>query len=288
MKLKPCLTAVALLAVTIFATNAAAQSDPDFVDGARWYGALGVGYHWPATVDSHSTGLAPDGRPYDWQWKTQSSVAVVARLGYRFTPHIRGEIETGYYNSSLLSVQAPGGTAGGVSIARPGEPYGLCSRTSPANGCIPAGGSPGSWTWMLAGMANVIYDVLPDQRLDPFIGAGVGIAHVEWAGDALTYRFSNVPGTISPANPAVQTLKDAGTLDRISQLAFQVLGGVSYRVAPKVHLDLTYYYYLTPNNLRWNPVNNTPGLAVGAGLRPGDFLGKFQDQSLIVACRYAF
>jgi OOP family OmpA-OmpF porin len=282
------LGAASLVAVMAVATNAAAQSGRDFTDGPRWYGALGVGFHWPKTVDSQSTGLAPDGRPYDWQWKTQSSVAVVARLGYRFTPHVRAEIESGYYNSSLLSVHAPGGTAGGVSLARPGEPYGLCSRTSVGPACIPAGGSPGSWTWMLAGMANVIYDVLPNQRLDPFIGAGVGIAHVEWAGDALTYRFSNVPGIISQTNPAVQTLKDAGTLDRPSQLAFQFLGGLSYRIAPRIHLDLTYYDYFTPNKLRWNPVNNTPGLAVGAGLRPGDFLGRFQDQSVIVGYRYAF
>jgi opacity protein-like surface antigen len=278
-----------LIASILFcATSAAAQSDEDFASSPRWYGAFGFGYHWPQTVNSVSTRPAPDGLPYDWRWKTKSDAAMAGSIGYRLTPHVRAEIQAGYYNSSLLSAHAPGGQSGGLSLARPGEPWGLCATASVAPNCSPAGRQPASWSWMLTGMANVIYDVAPDRRLDPFVGVGVGFAHVEWAGDSLTYRFSGVPGVISPTNPALQTLKDAGTLDRPSQLAFQALGGLSYRVAPRIHLDLTYYHYFTPEKLRWNPEYTTPGLSRSQGLQPGDFLGRFQDDSLIVGVRYAF
>lgn len=267
------------------ATAAAAQTDPDFADSPRWYGAFGVGFHSPDAVNSQSTGDAPDGRPYDWQWKTQFGAAMAGSIGYRATPHIRVELQTGYYNSALSSAHTPGGESGGVSIARPGEPYGLCSTASVAPACISPGHSGGNWTWMWTGMANVIYDIRPDRRIDPFIGVGAGVAHVEWPN---TWAFSNVPGTISATNPSSQTLKDAGTLARAGQFAVQALGGVSYRLSAKLRLDATYYDYLTPERLRWNPLNNTPGLPRGDGLQPGDFLGRFQDQSLIVGLRYAF
>lgn len=284
MKIFLAVTAAALLS----AASASAQDGQAFTDEHPWYVALDAGYHWPRTVNSHSTGLAPDGRPYDWRWKTASSWAMLAKVGYRLTRHMRLEAETGYFNSSLLSVHAPGGTNGGVSIERPGEPYGLCSPASVPPACIPAGATPNSLTWMWTGMANAIFDLAPGKRLDPFVGVGVGIAHVEWAGHALSYAFSNVPGTISASNPAIQTLKNAGTLDRVSQVAVQFLAGVSYPVRPRINLDMTYRQYLTPGSPRWNPENDTPGLPVGAGLRPGDFLGRFQDQSVTLGVRYAF
>lgn len=270
--------------VLFAAGSAAAQTDRDFADSPHWYVALGVGYHLPGTVDSHSTLPAPDGHPYDWRWQTANGGALVGSIGYRFTPHLRVELESGAYDSDLVSVHAPGGNDGGLSASRPGEPFGLCAATSILPKCV----RPSGWTYMWTGFTNLIYDIMPERSVQPFLGMGVGLAHFEWAAHSRTDEFSGVPGPISISNPAVQTLKNAGTLFQPSQLAIQFLGGVSYRLARDFRLDFTYYHYLTPGNLRWNPVNSTPGLAVGAGLRPGDFLGKFQDDSVIVSLRYAF
>jgi len=172
-----------------------------------------------------------------------------------------------------------------LSIQRPGEPYGLCATGSVPPNCISPAHGHGNWTWTLTGMANVIVDLTPDRRLDPFVGVGAGFAHLQWPN---TYAFSNVTGPITPTNPAAQTLKDAGTLNRTSQLAVQLIGGVSYALSRKTRVDLTYRHYFTPGLLRWNPLNNTPGIPPGSGLQPGDFQGRLQDDSMTAGLRYAF
>ena len=110
----------------------------------------------------------------------------------------------------------------------------------------------------------------------------MGLTHVEWAAHSRTDDFSGVPGVISSTNPALQTFKNAGTLDRPSQFSVQALAGLSYRVAPRLHLDLTYYHYLTAGLLRWNPENSTPGLPAGAGLRTGNFPGTISRRILMI------
>ena len=277
---------LAAAAATLAATDAFAESPPSFASQyLGWYVAADVGYHAPAAINSHSTGLAPDGRPYDWRWQAASDYAGFLRFGYRFTPHFRAELETSYENSSLKSVHEPGDFSGGSSTSRPGEPWGLCSVASAPGQCISPAKASNNWTWMWSGTANVIFDILPESRIDPFVGVGVGFSHVEWPS---TFKFSNVPGQISPDNPAVQTLKGAGTLNRTSQLSVVAIAGLSYRATSRVRVDLTYRDYFTPSDLDWDPANTTPGLPLKKGLRPGDFLGKFEDQSMTVGLRYAF
>jgi opacity protein-like surface antigen len=270
------------LSVVLGAWSAAAQT----TQGDRWYGALDLGYHWPGPINSHSTGDAPDGRPYDWRWRFNSDAAIAGRLGYRLTTHLRVEAEVGFQHTRVASVHAPGAESGGVSVSRPGEPYGLCAAPPVGGQCSPAGGINKDITAIYTGMANAIYDVSPDQSFDPFIGAGVGLAHIE---ALTTYWFSNVPGATGPGNPPLQRLKLAGTLTRPGEFAVQGLAGVSYRVSRRIHMDLTYRYYFTPGALRWNPLNATsPALAQNSGLRPGDFIGRFDDQSVTLGLRYDF
>ena len=272
-----------LAAAMLLAASSAVAQD---LDEPRWYGAFDLGHHWPGQIDSHSTQDAPDGKPYDWQWNFRDDWAVNGRIGYRFTRHLRVEGEFGFQHTDVTSVHAPGADVGGVSASRPGEPWGLCANPPVGGKCSPASGSNTDITAVYTGMANVIYDVMPDRRIEPFFGAGVGITHIEML---TTYWFSSVPGAITPQNPAVQSMKLAGTLTRPGEFAMQGLAGLSYRVAPRLHLDMTYRYAFTPGDLRWNPVNNTPpGLPQGSGLRPGDFLGRFSDQSLTAGLRYAF
>ena len=277
-----------IAAVLLTATSAAAQRAENFATDRHFYAGMSFGFHWPHKVDSTSVLPAPDGEPYHWEWRTQANFAVMGRIGYRFSPHFRLECESAYYHSRLLSVHAPGQSdANGMSVSRPGEPYGLCAEQSVLPNCIPVSGQRLNWTHMWTGFLNAIYDMAPRSRFNPFIGAGVGMAHIEWAAYTQKYLFSGV-GTVTANNPAVQQFWSAGTLFRPNQFAIQFLGGFSYPLTHHVTLDLTYYYYFTPFKLTWNPVNSTPGLPVGAGLRPDDFNGRFHDDSIMVGFRYAF
>ena len=70
-------------------------------------------------------------------------------------------------------------------------------------------------------MGNVIYDIGPDWMIDPFIGAGVGVNHLELTTDG---QFSNVTGVVTAqagANPAIQNLHIDGSH---TVFAWQLLG----------------------------------------------------------------
>jgi opacity protein-like surface antigen len=256
------------------ATAAVASDD---LDGARWYGALDFGLHWPGTIDSTSTQNAPDGRPYDWRWGFKRDWAIGARLGYRVSRHFRVEGEFRFEPTDITFAHAPAADVGGFSAARPGEPWGLC-QSPPAGGvCAPLTGPNKYFTADYVGMANLIYDLAPQRRFDPFVGFGAGIAHLQMH---TTYWFSSSPGP--------QSLELAGTLTQPSEIALQGLGGLSYRVSSRVHLDLTYHYAFTPGQFMWNPLNTTVGLPAAEILRPGNFYGRFTDQSATLGVRYAF
>jgi len=264
------------LALTCLFTASGAAAGVD--EAVKWpddlgrYHATDFGVHVPQTISSHSLGAAPDGRPYDWRWRLNSDWSGFGRLGWRFSPHFRSEIEVGYRQSGLNRVMAPTG--------RPGEPAGLCSAVTASGACVrPFGRSD-----MVTGMINAIYDFMPERRLEPFAGVGVGFAHIQFYGQ---HAFSNTPGPVSASNPAGQTLQLGGTLNRTSQFAYQALVGLSWRASHRVHFDLTYRFVGAPF-LHWESINTTPGLAPGAGLRPGDFKGALYDHAATLGLRYGF
>ena len=77
-----------------------AMADPD-----GWYGALDLGYHWQEDLGTFSEGNAPDGGPYNFNWSTESTWAGFARLGYRFNPNWRVELEGGYRPGDIDAVR---------------------------------------------------------------------------------------------------------------------------------------------------------------------------------------
>ena len=94
-----------------------------------------------------------------------------------------------------------------------------------------------------------------------------------------------MPGPITATNPAMQTLQLGGSIDRATQFAFQAIGGVSYRLKRKLTSTSPTATSRRPF-LRWNTVNDTPGVARPIGLHPGDFRGASQDVSVDVGLRY--
>jgi opacity protein-like surface antigen len=247
------------------------------------YVALDLGYHWPLAIDAKSIGAAPDGQPYQWQYKLNGDWDAFLRVGYRLSPHFRMELDGGLRESNIHSIHSSGPLgANGLAADRAGEPFGLCDLTNVPPPCAQINHPHVNWAYADNGMINLIYDIEPTRRLSPFVGFGAGIYHLQF--DAHFY-FSGVPGPITATNPAVQTLQLGGSIDRATQFAYQAVGGVSYRLKRKLNLDVTYRFIEAPF-LRWNTLNDTPGVTHANGLQPGDFRGSSRDASVNVGLRY--
>ena len=81
MKLK-LLASVA--AAGLFAAGAA-SAEPD-----GWYGAIDAGYHIIDDINTESSTNSSN-----WNWEVNDGWAAFARLGYRFNPNWRVELEGG-------------------------------------------------------------------------------------------------------------------------------------------------------------------------------------------------
>jgi opacity protein-like surface antigen len=130
--------AVAAFAV---ATAASAQVGP--------YAAVDFGVNFPQDFNLKSRPMS-SGVPLDWKFHIQDGLMADGRLGYYFTPHVRGEVEFAYRDGPINSV-------GGNQFP---PPSGLLSPTGHVN------------NWSL--MANLIYDFMPDAKWTPFLGVGAG------------------------------------------------------------------------------------------------------------------
>ena len=254
MKFK--LLAGAALAAVCAASGASAQ------DG--WYGAVDLGYHWPQGVEAKSSNNGFNGTPYAWTFDQKKDWAGFARLGYRLSDNWRVELEGGYRPGDMESVR--GGTSNSI--------LGLCTpgvvRTAAAPTCGAPSGKMEAWTVM----GNLLYDFAPNSVLDPFVGVGVGVNHVKLN---TLGQFSNVTGTISATNPALQNLKID---DNDTSLAYQALAGLAWQATDRLNVDLTY---------RWLGGTDLNFQSTGTNaLQPGVFTGDYQDQSVTVGLRYAF
>jgi hypothetical protein len=123
-------------------------------------------------------------------------------------------------------------------------------------------------------MGNVIYDILPDSVINPFIGAGIGANHVSVD---VTGQFSNVPGADSRAEPG-----DPEPDDR------------RRRHAPSPGSSSPAWPGGPPTAAR-RPDLPLPGgsdvdmTSVGTGtLQPGVFSGEYKDESVTLGLRYIF
>ncbi|HQP20300.1 MAG TPA: outer membrane beta-barrel protein, partial [Phenylobacterium sp.] len=173
------LLAGAALAAVFAASGASAQD-------TGWYGAVDLGYHWPEGAEFESSNNAINGAPYRWDLQQQDDWAGFARLGYQLNSHWRVELEGGYRSGDVESFRG-GNTQPILGLCTPGV-----IRTAASPTCGSPSGSMQAWTVM----GNVIYDIMPDSAINPFVGAGVGIAHIK--ADQILGQFSNVTGVGGP------------------------------------------------------------------------------------------
>lgn len=232
----------------------------DWTPAPGWYGAAAIaGHHQPgidmAVAASANTAVA--GRSGFHFRVIEDDYAAFGRLGYRLTPHLRVELEGGYRPTRLNSVEdipAPGAMAS-LDLCGAGGRPGTCGKPS---------GSVVAWS----AMANMLFDILPRRRLDPFVGAGVGVDIVRFRAD----------GQLQGA--ALETIDPAIVDGGHAALAYQGLAGVTYRVTRRLDVDLT-FRYLTGSNVSARLVDEATG-------RSAKLSGRYQDGSLALGLRYNF
>lgn len=79
-------------------------------------------------------------------------------------------------------------------------------------------GAAGGDVDSVAGMANAYYDLENDTRFTPYIGAGIGIAHVDF---------------------------DTAGGDESTEFAYQGIAGVNYAIDARWHVGAEYRYFAT-------------------------------------------
>lgn len=232
-------------AAALAMTATAASADPN-----GWYGAVDAGFHTMEdgiNAQSSTTGA-------NWNWEVNDGWAAFARLGYRFDPNWRLELEGGYRSGDIGSVRAVTGSQG------------LCNLTPATGGCFSPEGDIKSATLM----ANLIYDFgSADAPLRPFVGLGVGVNRV--ATDAI--------GALRANRSAV-----LGSDDTSVEFAAQGIAGLAWAISERASLDLT-YRYLT-GEAAW--ASTTSGTGVGAtsfGIWEGDY---DQSHTVSLGLRYSF
>lgn len=139
MRFRSALLATALLASASSAALAQQTSG--------LYLGLGGGANWARDADLSGAGINTEAQ-YDMGW------AGIGTVGYGFGNGLRLELELGYRDNDIDSV----------------------------NGVTNAGGS----TNVFSGMVNALYDIPTGWALTPYIGAGVGYARVKMDGVNVT------------------------------------------------------------------------------------------------------
>ncbi len=242
MKLK----LLASVAVAGLFAAGAASAEPD-----GWYGAVDAGYH---IIDDINTESSTTG--VNWNWEVNDGWAAFARLGYRFNPNWRVELEGGYRSGDIGTVRRVNNNA----------PSGLCNLTPATGACFSPDGDIESTTLM----ANVIYDIGGEYwGVRPFVGLGVGVNRVN----------TDTVGILRQPNRA--TAPSFAADDSSTKFAAQALAGLSYAVGDRANIDLT-YRYLT-GDMEFRTFTSTAASALG------DFEGDYDESHTVtLGLRYAF
>lgn len=238
LKLLASVAAVGLLAA------GAASAEPN-----GWYGAIDAGFKFDHDIkaESSTTGAS-------WDYEVNQGWAAFARLGYRFNPNWRVELEGGYRSGDVGKVRAVSGTQG------------LCNLTPATGGCFSPEGDIESTTLM----ANVIYDFGSSAwGVRPFVGLGAGVNRVK----------TDLVGNLRANRAATFTIDDTST-----KFAAQAIAGLSYAVGDRANIDLTYRYLTGDSSFD----SATVGTGVGAtnfGTWDGDYN---KVHTVTLGLRYSF
>lgn len=193
---RSCLTALALIGAS--ASSALAADPPG------WYASGQAGAAWQEESSTHGA--------MNFQSETDPGFALLGAVGRNLGNGFRLEGELGYRQIDLdrLSISNDGGAGAAAGV---GSVNGITGNVSGGN-------------HVLSFMGNGFYDFdLPNTKLKPYIGGGIGFARVE----ANDVRANNV-----------SLVNDSDVV-----FAYQLGGGVSYPLTAQTDAFVDYRYFAT-------------------------------------------
>ena len=234
------------------ATAASAEQLPGL------YVAGDLGYHWKSdqkVTSDNTVGSSDQKFVYNLSTKDQTSADL--HVGWRYSEHLRTEVELGYAPGKVNAAMGPKTDFG---IGKGAIDSSICSSMTPTV-CSAPGGKIDQTTLFV----NGIYDLYPEFSLHPYVGVGVG----------LDYVSGKVDGQLSQVSQPI-TLK-TGKLAPAAQFIL----GVSAALSDNLSLDLGYRLSYV-GDIKYDTT-------MGAGnYAPGSFKGHFNNQTLTIGLRYSF
>ncbi|WP_233356196.1 outer membrane protein, partial [Henriciella aquimarina] len=202
------------------ATAAAALASAGNVAVAQdgWYGRADLGYTFEGTLDHDPESNAPYTLGGDSDL-SDGLGGVQLGLGYGFDNGFRLETTFGYRGGSL---NPDGVVNGGTPPPNPPMVYDQ--------------GSDGKLN-MYDLMFNGLYDFNPEGAVQPYLGAGIGLAQMR--AEAFSLRSLNTA--------TGETYTSNGFSDEDTSLAYQFLAGIGYDLTEQLTLDIGYKYFFTDN-----------------------------------------
>lgn len=250
----------AAVAAGLAAGGASADPAP-----SGWYAALDLGANLRQDGASPSALSELGARPAAPRFHTNADFAGLARLGYKVTPRLRVELETGWRTTRMLTIvdEFPYAT-----VRPPGSMYNICRDAPVPAGSAPSCGAPAGGVEALSVMTNAYVDLQPWRRIHPFAGIGVGAAQVRLRTQGQLW------GPSAPlAAPNTIRIDDADWA-----IAYQVIGGFSLRINDRWSADLDYHLlYSGPHH--WNTTT-------ASNIQLGRLTGHYEDHTLSLGFRY--
>lgn len=160
--------------------------------GMKLYGSLSGGM--TMTQDSDWSGGGLNGKI-----SLDHGAHFAGAVGVRVNPHFRTELELSYRRADLSDITVSG--VGSATLSGHLDTWGL--------------------------LVNGYYDFMPDQKFNPWLSAGLGMAHHNGS-------VSNVGGIGVPSTSADDDV-----------FAWQIGGGVDYNIAKSTALFAGYRYFAT-------------------------------------------
>ncbi len=156
-------------------------------------------------------------------------------VGYQITDYLRGELSGDYFSGAKFT----GSTAGGPCLILAAPTVNCLSRDTDSYNALSL-------------MANVYVDLGTFNSITPYIGAGIGVTQIKWAG------LNNVEcDAANPANCNPAIVHGGGKGMRATA-AFMV--GASYDITCNLKADVGYRYRHVAGGRHFNfAVNAGPG-----------------------------